>query len=139
MTEYQMHNSVNITLEGEDLTENVHTIHNQETGETLVGRVPEDALPDCDTCPRPELGPVNAMAFLLFTRIQNEMLVSEMSGHVRGLPFRAKTHVVEWYAKEGRIDDPEVMLERIDIIDKAYCKVANARADAKNNTTGGKT
>lgn len=117
-----------LTVKGDDLT----CIHEmRENGLVVHRELPDEALPPCEECEKPELGPLNREAVELYQRIGNQQMFNGFSGHVLGLRFEAVVAAITWYEGAGMISDPDAILERVLALDQVVRGIRNAKIDAK--------
>lgn len=88
--------------------------------------LPEEALPDCVGCSKPEIRPEDAEAVMVYQAISNQQTFNYVSGHRLGLRFEAVVAAVRWYHERGVIEDPDGVMEKIWIIDDAVNKHFNS-------------
>lgn len=92
---------------------------------------PQDALPPCEGCPKPELSPSNRDVVYVFRKVMNNQDRAAMSGHYFGLRFESVIAAATWAEESGNIDDRDVVIERMHIIEEVTNRIRNARIDAQ--------
>lgn len=102
-------------------------------GRDVRGNVPEEALPDCQSCPKPELVGVNYETAIVYRYCGGQQQYNDMSGHWRGMRLEAVVAAIQFYASMGRLTDPEGVMERIWILDEIQCRIHNAAVEAEAN------
>jgi hypothetical protein len=103
--------------------------------------MPDDALPDCEACDKPDLIGPNSEAVFVYKFIRNQQMRSSYSGHLFGLRFEAVVSALEWFYEAGVINDRDEVMWRIWEIDGIACRIGNAKLDQERQArieAGGK-
>lgn len=96
----------------------------------LPEHAPEEALPDCETCDKPELDPSNGETVLLYSYVGQQQTFSMWSGHRLGLRMEAVVPVLDELCRQGLISDRGVVFRRILVMDAAVNEAVNAKITA---------
>jgi hypothetical protein len=95
-------------------------------GEPSGEGIPQDALPKCWECPKPELDPSSADAALLYSYCINQQRFNVMSGERMGLEMQAVVACLDELCRQGLIQDRARAFRRVWIIDGEVNKAFNA-------------
>lgn len=99
--------------------------------------IPREALPDCESCEKPELSEAELDVVYVFRLVEGQQQRSHFSGHRFGLRFEAVRSAIEWAYEAGRIADRDYVMDHIWTLDQISCRIHNARVDAANPPKGG--
>lgn len=99
-------------------------------GPERIHLLPDAARPNCEECPKPEIGPINSQTIRLYELVREQQMISDYSGIRRGMRFEAVVQAVEWGHRRGWITDPDEVMERVWILDSIANRIANAKAEA---------
>lgn len=116
-----------LTLKGDDLLGTAEVMDGRRVYEAPV---PDEALPDCESCEKPELFGANADAVLVYGDVSSDQQRAPMSAHIFGVRYEAKMAALQYHWEAGNIGDIDDVKMRVDILDAIACRIANAKADA---------
>lgn len=101
------------------------------SGVEYSATLPQDALPDCSACEKPELWPENVDAAILYGHVQGQQQVAGMSGHFFGVRIEALIAAANWLYEAGRINNIDRAIDGAQEIDRINCRHHNAKVDAR--------
>lgn len=97
--------------------------------------IPRAALPDCHTCPKPELHPGNVVVVSVYNLVQNQQTVSIM-GHRMGLRIEAIKVAIDVLGEEGYdVSERVKLFQRVFLIDSVVNNIMNDRLDQNSKST----
>lgn len=88
--------------------------------------VPADALPDCESCDKPELLPSNQEVVHVYNYVVNQQVYAAMGGERLGVRMEAVLETIRWLSEGGELSDPDLVFRRIFRLDAAVNAVSNA-------------
>ena len=92
--------------------------------------IPEEALPDCHACEKPEPDPSNFEAIELFQTCANQQTWNQFSGERLGLRMEAVVVALDELVRLGRITNRERAFDRVWVIDHVVNDARNAELAA---------
>lgn len=122
--------TVRLTIRGNLLTDLVE-VHAR--GFTRLESVPENALPVCETCEKPELSHNNLITVNCYRLVANQQMWGAMGGECLGVRLEAVVAAIRWLYEAGEITDDEqdVVMERIWIVDSVATRLHNEKLEAR--------
>lgn len=91
-----------------------------------------DALPDCDSCPKPDLTDLNIEAVNVWYLVHHQQERGAMGGGVGGVKMEAVKAAIDLMKESGGfMQDTHSLLQRILIVDEIYCRYENSRQKAE--------
>lgn len=99
---------------------------------TYKTTLPDDALQDCEACDKVELMPENVAVANVYSMLITQQQRSAMGGHRLGLRMEAVVALLGWLKSTGQVEEPELVMQRIWILDDIYNRIQNARIDAES-------
>ncbi len=94
--------------------------------------LPDEALPVCETCPKPDLEPGHLDAVILWNRVRDQVIYNTNDGNILGLRMEAVVAVAKWMHEAGRIDDIDAAIDGVDILADVSFRLHNQRQNAHN-------
>jgi hypothetical protein len=119
---------VSITVEGDRIDGEV-TI--TENGVSRVDTYPRGALPDCESCEKPDLLPQNYDAVRLYHHVQDQHERGPMHGEYRPIRMSDMIATANWLYEAGVIDDIDTAIPGAKIIGDIRTRIINAEIEAK--------
>jgi len=92
--------------------------------------LPDAARPDCEACPKPELGRINIQTLRLYNLVREQQTTNPMSGHRLGLRLEAVIAGIKWLMDAHEIDEPDEVMRRVMVMDAISNRHLNAKIDA---------
>lgn len=96
-------------------------------------RIPAEAVPDCESCQKPELSPENEEVLAVYLRVIHQQTFG-MDGTRLGLRFEAAKAAIEWADAAGEISDQDLVMERIWHLDRTVNDIQNAKSAARTES-----
>jgi len=93
--------------------------------------LPPEALPDCETCPKPELDPSNFDVLTLWDKVRDQVDYNPMNGMLIALKMDVVVAVAQWLYESGRIDDIDTAIDRVQVLSEISFRIHNAKMEAE--------
>lgn len=100
--------------------------------------LPDEALPDCGNCEKPELTSENAEVCYVYSLVADQQMHNSFNGMALGLRMEALTAALDWLIRTDAIESPEVVFRRIWILDRIAVKHRNLELERRRKAQEGK-
>lgn len=130
LDQFQASESVTLRIEGRDLEGFVWF---RRPGDPIERRtaLPKRALPDCVQCDKPDLWPENYETVEFYELVCDQQTIDTFGGNFLGLRAEAVVPMLDWCVRQGRINDPDVVMRRIWHLDRVVTKIRNDRSRSR--------
>ena len=93
--------------------------------------LPEEALPPCHDCEKPELWPINIDALILYNQCANQQQRIGDDGHIAGVRSEAMFLWANHLLDAGEIEDLDTAVKGVLVLDDVKVRLHNADVDAR--------
>lgn len=105
-------------------------------GHEYAGRLPREALPDCKSCPKPDLTAENGEVVHVYSMVNRQQMYVGMGANMMGLRMEALVSLLGWLGDRHQITDPDLIMRRIWVLDEIAVRHFNAKLAAESEKAG---